>query len=117
MSACLDHEHARRLLENAYAQWQRSLRRCCESSLHDAEAARSLLVATGELEERRCGYDRMLMLALPAGDLWAREDDPEWHLWLAWNRKLNAHERLFGMTRPGGEMDIVWQLCGGALLP
>jgi hypothetical protein len=112
MFAGLDHEHARFLLERAWVAWRLAVRSLCAAPASDHCSAQRVLIAADELCQRRRSYDRLLMMALPPGDLWAREDDPEWHAWLAWNQRLDAADELLQLTGTGGWLDAAWQLGG-----
>lgn len=110
----LAHEHARELLARSCTQWHHCLQQLCASANDDASASRDMLLATLDLEKRRCEYDRALMLALPQA--WAREYDEHWHCWLEWNKQLERMEYLMRLTRPHGPLDEVWSMCGVQLL-
>ena len=107
----LDHQHAARLLDSAFAQWRRCLRELNSSSEHDRIASRRMLVATAELEARRAACDALVMEALAQG-----EDEALRSSWRERNGQLDNAQWLIRVLRAGGELDMVWRLGGVQLL-
>lgn len=102
----------------ALDDWINAVSEYLAGDSEDIHASRHILICAQRTERRRAIYDRLNMGLLPP-DRGMCDDEYCQQLFTSWqevNKVFGPRENLLRMTRPGGDLDQVWRLCGQQLL-